>query len=231
MPGIASFSEAYAIQNEVFRRDDQAVAWKLGGVNAATRKAFQVDGTYAGPVAADRIMSARPAMAATDFGIQSRGELEILVRLGDIHGFYDGRISVDDVIAAIAPCMECPASVLNFPEDGVCALIADCCAAGTIIHGEWMPWQAYEAVCSKDAVILSSDNGILAEGNYGALIDGVAGIVQSFCDLARRYSLPVKTGDLIATGGITPCVPLPHGQMMTASFTGLGDFSFMVQER
>ena len=230
MPSIASFNEAYAIQGEVFCRDDQAVAWKLGGVNAATRQAFRVDGTYAGPVAADSIMFARPIMHPNDFSIQCQGELEILVRLGDVEAFYRGELLVDDVIASIAPAMECPASVLTFPEDGVFALIADCCAAGSIVHGEWMPWQAFESTQPNDEVRLLTDRGIIAEGVYANLIDGVAGIVQSFCDLARHYSLPVKAGDLIATGGITPCVALPHGQMITASFAGLGDFSFMVQE-
>lgn len=229
-PSIRDFADAYAVQNEVFKRDDKAVAWKLGGVNAATRQAFQVDGTYAGPVAADSIMPARPIMHPNDFGIQCQGELEILVRLGDVAAFYRGELSVDDVIAAIAPAMECPASVLAFPEDGVFALIADCCAAGSIVQGEWMPWQAFESTQPNDAVRLLSDSGILAEGVYANLIDGIAGIVQSFCDLARQYSLPVNAGDLIATGGITPCVALPHGQMITASFTGLGHFSFMMQE-
>jgi len=229
-PSMRDFADAYAVQNEVFKRDDQAVAWKLGGVNAATREAFQVDGTYAGPVAADRIMPARPIMHPNDFGIQCQGELEILVRLGDVAAFYRGELSVDDVITGIAPAMECPASVLALPEDGVFALIADCCAAGSVVHGEWVPWQAFESTQPNEAVSLFSDNGMLAEGVYANLIDGVAGIVEGFCDLARQYCLPVKAGDLVATGGITPCVALPHGRLITASFTGLGVFSFMVKE-
>jgi 2-keto-4-pentenoate hydratase len=229
-PGIHDFADAYAVQKKVFKRYDQVVAWKLGGVNVATRQAFQVDGTYAGPLAADGIMPAQPIMHPNNFGIQCQGELEILVRLGDVQTFNCGELSVDDVITAIAPAIECPASVLAFPEDGVFALIADCCAAGSVVHGEWMPWQAFENTQPNDAVSLFSDSGILAEGVYNNLIDGVAGIVQSFFDLARQYSLPVKAGDLIATGGITPCVALPHGQLITASFTGLGDFSFLVQE-
>lgn len=229
-PSIHDLADAYAVQNEVFKRDDQTVAWKLGGVNVVTRQAFQVDGTYAGPLAADSIMPARPIMHPDNFGIQCQGELEILVRLGDVQAFYRGELLVDDLITAIAPAIECPASVLAFPEDGIFALIADCCAAGSVVHGEWMPWHAFENTQPNDAVSLSSDSGILAEGAYNNLIDGVAGVVQSFFDLASQYSLPVKAGDLISTGGITPCVALPHGQLITASFTGLGIFSFMVQE-
>ena len=224
------FTDAYAVQNVIFMHDGQVVAWKLGGVNNTTRQAFNVEGTYAGPVAADNIMPARPTMHPNNFGKQCQGELEILVKLGDIPAFFSGELSVDDIISEFAPAIECPASVLAFPKDGVFALIADCCAAGSIVHGEWMPWKAFEGTQPNDTVSLFSDNEILAKGVYSNLIDGVAGVVQSFCDLARQYSLPVKPGDLISTGGITPCVALPHGQMLTALFTGLGDFSFMVQE-
>lgn len=229
VPAFSSFAEAYAIQCSVFQRDDRAIAWKLGGVNHWTRKAFQVERIYAGPVSHEAIIPVEPIMAPQDCGIQCHGELEILVRLGDINAFTDGNITIDEVISAIAPALECPASVLKFPDDGIYTLIADCCGAGTIIHGEWLPWRAYEDIHPSDNVILSSDSEVLAKGIYENLIDGVANIVKSFCALAHEHDLPVKPGDLIATGGITPCVPLPHDQILTVSLSGLGDFSFMLR--
>ena len=76
----------------------------------------------------------------------------------------------------------------------------------------------------------SSDRKMPAEGVYANLIDGVTDNVQSFYDLAQKYSLPLKADDLIAAGGIAPCIALLLRQMITASFAGLGGFSFMVQE-
>lgn len=229
-PEISSFEEAYNIQKLLFTRDDRNIAWKLGGVNIQTREAFNVVDTYGGPISADRIMQACNQMKPMDFGIQCQGELELLVKLGDVDRFLQNQITIDALINSIAPAIECPASVLSFPKDGIFALIADCCAAGTLIHGDWLQWNAYDKVIHSDQVTLYNEQTVLAKGVYGNLIGGIANIVESFIRLAKKHQLPIKSGDMICTGGITPCVKLPKHGKLKVSFSKLGQFSFTIRE-
>lgn len=227
LPALSSDAEAYKIQNIVCPRGPDRVAWKLGGVNQATRSAFNVDRVYAGPIAADQIGAVEPRMPATGFGLQCQAELEVVVKLTD--AVTDPQASAADIICEIAPALECPASVLSHPQSGVLALIADGCAAGSLVLGAWRAAEQEFLEHFSGSVSLSADGIEIASGRYENLVDGLVGTVLAFLDLAAEYELPVKPGDLVSTGGLTPCVPLPVGQKLQAGFAGLGDFSFQIE--
>ena len=222
VPVLADLQTAYAVQNKIFRSNTSPTIWKLGGVNHVTRAAFNVESTYAGPVANNQIFPFHETMLPSCFGMQCQAELELLVRLND--NFQNTSATSFDV----APALECPATVLNFPEDGVLALIADCCAAGTVVHGPWRNCFLDDLCALEGAATLSDDTRVLAQGTYSELIDGLAGCVAGFLALAREYNLPVRAGDMVSTGGLSPCVGLPHQTRLSVAFPGFDTINFEI---
>ena len=228
VPALASQAAAYEVQRKVFQPGKNPTVWKLGGVNKATRSAFNFNATYAGPISGDAIFPLCAKMQPADFGRQCQAELELLVRLDELHVSDVSDRALVDAKFNVAPALECPATVLNFPQDGVLALIADCCAAGTLVHGPWQQYNLTDLGKLQGAVSLSTDATVLTEGSYAQLIDGLAGCVASFLTLAQTFDCPVRAGDLVSTGGLTPCVKLPLNTGLRAIFPGFDDLNFEI---
>ena len=225
MPSLADFNDAYQVQKTLLKRGAHEICWKLGGVNIATREAFATDSVYAGPLAHDAIISAHKAVTIDAFGPNCQGELEVLVMLGDVDAYWNGDRTLDQLIVKVAPAIECPATMLDFPKNGLLALIADCCAAGTVIHGDWKSWKEFDSALSHAPVELIADGTVLATGYSTNLIGGIKQTIKDFMQLAKTQGLDVRSYDLVSTGGLTPCVNLPQAAHYQVNFPGLNNFS------
>lgn len=225
MPSLADLNDAYQIQKNLLKRGANEICWKLGGVNIATRQAFATESLYAGPLEHDAIISADKVVTIDAFGPNCQGELEVLVMLGDVDAYWNSEISIDQLMLKVAPAIECPATMLDFPKNGLLALIADCCAAGTVIHGDWKSWKEFDSALSHLPIELIADDSLLATGYYTNLIGGIKQTIKDFMQLAKTQGLDVRSYDLVSTGGLTPCVQLPQASHYQVNFPGLNNFS------
>lgn len=178
-------------------------AWKLGGTNPGSRAAFRVDRLYYGAIAQDEILHAPsqgrlavPGLALAEL----KGEAEIALRIS-----ADGR-GWD----AWCVALEMPASpIVGLVDLGVVALVADRCAAGSLVLGPLQegPLPGPQARLRQDI-----DGTPTGEGTVALLTAPLADLLIEFLEMAREHGAPVAPGQWVATGGITPCLPYRPGQ-------------------
>ena len=184
-------------------------AWKLGGTNEATRQAFNVSTLYFGPLYTDEVFAADQPMELPL--LQTQAEVEIAIRIG-VNGF--------DAWCFAAELPSCP--LRNVAASGVATLVADRCGAGALILG---PVRRLAEGWSGD-ITLNIGGAAVARGHADRLIADPIAIAAQFVGLARRYGFAPKQGDWIATGGLTPCVPIPRTGAVTVAVDGRPEFTF-----
>lgn len=197
----ASLDAAYAaIAAQTGRTPDVWRAWKLGGSNHASRAAFGVDRLYYGAIHEDEILTTPDRAPGFDL-IGLQGEVEIALRLG-----ADGATPDAWCVA-----LEMPASpVTNLPGAGVAVLVADRCAAGALLLGPAQPMDTLSTMASA-TFSLQADGETIATGSWQDLVAPPSACLADFIELAAGHGIAPRPGDWVATGGITPCKPLPEG--------------------
>ncbi len=222
--------QAYEVQENVRRLSRQNVgAWKIGGSNEPTRQIFKTDEIYFGSIPLEEVNAAAhvPIVSAS-----CRGEAEIAFKFNSqIETLVAPMVSVDEVhacIESVAACIELPLSyVEDIPAYGLNVLLADNCAAGSLVHGDFVLHEgmSFEA---EQPVTIRVKSGVLAAGVFGNLIGGPLQVLYEFINLAVEHKLPLRSGHIVATGGLTSCVKLPLNEVITVDFGALGVFDFQL---
>ena len=228
-----SLSEAYALALENAAAIGAVGAWKLGGTNAATRELFATDEAYFGPVFAAHVHEATANLVLGQAGF-THGELELCFRLSE--GVNDpGALgnpveNLQDLIEELYLGVEFPWSPFDPPSDGLKVLVADCCASGALVVSRG---NLAGDAAGAQAVRLTVDgeNGVeeLAIGSTSNILGGPMQALADFLVLAQAHGVQLQPGQLVATGGCTPCVELPRGKTLRADFGAFGSFEFSLQ--
>ncbi|MBJ3778774.1 hypothetical protein [Acuticoccus mangrovi] len=223
--------EAYAVARQCFdaKHAVDVASYKLGGTTPGTQAAFATETAYFGALAASEIWTcgeARPIFRLPDF----RGEAEIAVRLArDVSAEEVADLVADDTLFdAFAPALEAPWSVVrNLPEAGLPALLMDCCAVGLLFLGTPRP---IDAAAMEAPLAIVVEGEIRAEGKAatGLVMPPMAAALAGMKEMAR-YGMRLAAGQWISTGGITPCVDLPHGVPAELRFGGVPEFQVVVE--
>jgi len=184
---------------------DRWAAWKLGGTNAASRAAFQVERLYYGAIARDEILFF-PHHAPGASLVELKGEVEIALRIAPDGYSHD----------AWAIALEMPASPLvDLVDLGVVALVADRCAAGSLVLG---PIRTGLLPQPDDPVSQDVDGVRMSDGAPSRLTAPPETLLHEFLALAREHGAPVSPGDWVATGGMTACITYEPGQHVVVRF-------------
>jgi len=217
-------SQAYAIQNEVVQElGFKVLAWKLGGTNPKTQANFDCTSAYLGPIFS--LGDEKPAFFDS---AAPRGEAELTFRLSDKIRSLDSNGIKGDPMAyfdAVYPSLEMPYSRINdFHEVGMLPLVADLCGTGHLVVGD-----------AKHLALLQEHENIpvrigpqeqpLACGSSLELVGGYQAALVDFLKLVLKYDIQIEAGQLVASGGVTPCVYLPVNNGVEIDFSSLGCLS------
>jgi len=233
----ATIEDAYRlVRAEIADDPKYGNAWKLGGTTESTRRTFNVDRLYFGPLHDSEILL-RPSQAPGKKLFELKGEAEIALRitekLGDpsrLTEQYINTAPLAELFDAWCITLELPSSpVENLVESGVNALIADRCASGCLVLGTQYSIDT-AADWNKAPLRIEQDGAVLAEGSVDMLVDAPDVCARQFLKEARRVGFIPKPGDWISTGGLTPCVKLALGGTVLVVFKGLEVINFIVTD-
>jgi len=221
----ADLNDAYRRVRDATKHDAAfGAAWKLGGTTPTTRAAFAVDRVYFGCLHPDEILH-EPRTASLGHLCEVKGEVEIALRLSaradgitpnDLRALRAADVSAQRALFdAWCIALEMPASaILNLPEAGVNALIADRCAVGCLILGAERPLSA-DAWQHKLPIVLEQDGVAIARGDVTNLVASPLECAIDFCLEALAHDFTIRAGQWISTGGLTPCTALACGHRIT----------------
>ncbi|MBO9395288.1 hypothetical protein J7400_01255 [Shimia sp. R9_2] len=174
-------------------------AWKIGGVNAWSRKVFENDEAFFGPLSSEEVCSGRDNISIQ--GLRNPlAEPEIMLQLSkdNTGGWRFSQMGIG---------FELPATVL--PEGLKPELRAQVCdragagalwISGVQAYSEDLLAQNFKVETWLDSRPLATD--ALAQN----VIGGPLGAARDFIALAERYNAPLSHGQWIATGGLSPAV-------------------------
>ncbi|MBH0028543.1 hypothetical protein I6F53_16340 [Pseudoalteromonas sp. SWN29] len=124
------------------------------------------------------------------------------------------------------PSVELPYSKHDLSSIILPDLIRDNCAAGALIIGKEIGWND-SLISDFSGCIELLDNKIpVIEGLYNNLLKSPFNLLTDFLELAKKHNLPLREGQLVATGGISPCVEINAKKKYQVNFNHLGTFSF-----
>lgn len=213
---IESLAEAYNIQHQVMQSIDVG-AWKLGGSTSHTQNIFNTKNVYYGPIESSSIFSSDGHIKLPIKIEKPVGEVEVCFVLSAmVHSLEQSQIEQGNVLQYVECArigMELPWSNFNLPEAGLNTLVGDCCASGALILGSLVD----TVDVSTGQIIVASERNILTEGNVSNILGGPLHALKEFLLLAVQHKLLLKPGQVIATGGATPCIPLPIGKQITVT--------------
>lgn len=228
-------SEAYQIQHQNILSTKEAIsAWKLGGTTKTTRDAFQTKSLYYGPVFSSSIYSCdKPIKLGPKF-LEPRGEMELSFKLSSsVANLTTEKLKNQKVffntIQSIYASVELPWSAFPLPEAGLKVLIADHCASGALILGHEIPWRESLVKNLSTDVYMKTESKLLAQGSLSQIIEGPLEALRGFLFLALDQKIPLKSGQIVASGGASKCVPLPLDEEITVDFDKLDQFKFLIK--
>lgn len=227
----ADAAAAYALAGQTVAQAGQAVvAWKLGATTAGTRATFRTDTIYFGGLFADELWVAGKSPALVPPPV-FRAEAEIAFRLAldiapDEAAHRAAHAPSDMLFDAWTPALEAPYScIVNIPEAGLEALLADRCAAGALFLGPPRPDVRDAAIDSEIAILIGGVVAAAATAPKALLMSPIEA-ARGFVAEAGRQGTPLARGQWISTGGITPCIDLPSdGTAITLAFGGTEVFT------
>ena len=205
-------------------------AWKLGGTTQPVRDIFGISMPFYGPLGGHEVFENGEPVNLPPLP-SPVAEPEIAVRLSrDVEPQRAQRSDAEvlKTFDAVAPALDLAAVALEDPPtEGVFSLIADRAGAGVILVGNWHHAQMLEKL-NNQSVRLLLNGQERARGSEAALIGGVLGALRDFFAEAAREERTLYEGDVIATGGLSPAMPLGASKNVTAAFDGWDDAHFEI---
>ena len=188
-----NLDDAYKIQKRQWQQCADVAAWKLGGTNFFTKELFKVKELYFGFLSSENIIMD----GDQKFNRFNDFELELCVKTPDDFNL-DLDYSLDDIEGWNKFFgLEFPnTSIVDLPSKGVAHLVADNCAAGSLVISN------VECINPK----LDQYEMFVGQSNpdeYLDLVDNTSNIVKQFLNLSKLYGFEVKGNQYIATGGIS----------------------------
>ncbi|WP_392343949.1 hypothetical protein [Pseudoalteromonas prydzensis] len=221
--------DAYTEQRALNNNYQDVAAWKLGGTNLASSSYFNSEHLFYGPLKNQQVFSCHNKEINTYAHL---AELEITFRLNEkvvTDLFRDNPISsACDFISSVMPSVELPYSRHDLSKISLPELIKDNCAAGALIIGNEVKWDNSLMEQLDGCIKLLENNTSVTEGLYSNLLKSPVDLLTDFLKLAKTHNLPLKEGQLVATGGISPCVEVNAKKKYLADFGQFGSFSFVL---
>lgn len=215
----ATPEQAYAASSSQVR---DVAAWKIGGANPWSRKVFNNQEIFFGPLQEQELVSGAGSLSLQGL-LAPLAEPEVMLEIADWNA-----TTPSARFSRMALGFEIPATVL--PEDlkpELMGQIADRAGAGAI----WLTGiRAFDIACFEQPLLvemqLNADDPIA--GSTENVISGPLGAAAEFFSLALRYDMPLEPGQWIATGGLCPAVPVVPGDRL-ALRSNWGHFTLQLE--
>lgn len=183
-------------------------AWKIGGANPWSRAALGNEEVFFGALFKDEFFVETASVAAG--GLNSPlAEPEIMLEIAD-----SDAATPEAAFARMGLGFEFPASVL--PENCKTRLtgqILDRAGAGALWIGAVQP---FDADCVERPFVseFRHNDAAPVAGSSTDITGGPLGAALEFLGLARRYGAGLAPGQWIASGGLSPAVPVAPGDRL-----------------
>lgn len=212
--------DAYKLVKSFLDGDDRKVAaWKLGGTNSKTQEAFNVGEAYYGPLFTSELFTLMGEHGITPELHLPQGEAELAVRLSSF-GANERNANSNDprlIFDQWAVAIEFPYSVFSdLPSAGVAALVADRCAAGALVLGRSQAGLPPEKFC----VTIDVNGEQESSGTQDAMLVHPIDAALEFRALAFEHGFELDAGQWISTGGLTSCLSMKKGDVVTLKYDG-----------
>ena len=216
-----TLNAAYALGLE---QVPEPAAWKIGGANPWSRQVFSNSEIFFGPLSSREVTVT--AVAAGRYSLSGLvaplAEPEIMLEIGvpEIQGEVNAA-EMPHLFSRMGLGFEIPATVL--PEELKTRLegqVADRAGAGGLWVGDVCDFDPAAAGTDFEA-FFSFNGGPEAVGGSANVFGGPLGSALEFLTLARRYGMPLREGQWIATGGLIPAVKVHSGDRVACRAMGL----------
>ena len=217
-------AEGYAIQAELVRLSGQRVAgWKIAATSVAGQRHINVDGPLAGPLLANRLVSAGSTIDLRRNRMRL-AEAEFAFRMAAPLPPRAAPYTIDDVKAATAsvhPAIEVPDSRYeDVTAVGAPQLIADAACAWCATVGEIGVSNWRDRDLDAHPVAVFKDEQLVAEG-VGGNVGGPLHALTWVANELAAHGGGLRAGDVVITGTCVEPVPIAPGERLRADF---GDF-------
>jgi 2-keto-4-pentenoate hydratase len=222
-------STAYAVQSAglAMRLDagERIIGGKLGFTSKAMQKAMGVPSPNYGWLTDAMVRTGVVSLAEL---IHPKVEPEVAFRLGS--DLDDADTAASDVLAAttgVAPCLEIVDSRFTDFKFGPLDNIADNSSAGQIVIGDWtdLPTARLDLV----GVVVTVDGEVAASAAGAAALDHPAEAVAWMARAVAGSQRPLKSGDVVISGGLTSPIDLTQDQVVHLEIDRVGACEFKVR--
>jgi 2-oxo-3-hexenedioate decarboxylase len=207
---------AYRIQHELIAhriaRGERLVGCKLGFTSKAKMAQMGVSEIIVGQLT-DAMQVDDAASVELSRFIHPRIEPEIAFRLGREVGGND----IVDCVDAVAPALEIIDSRYRDFRFSLPDVIADNTSAAAFVVGEWQPVRDVADLPVRMLV----DGTEVEAGSTAAILGHPMYALEQLVELAAKYGIRLRAGDVILAGAATAAVPF-GAQRVVADVGGLG---------
>lgn len=201
-----TLEQAYAVSRAQVL---DVAAWKIGGANPWSRKVFDNQEVFFGPLGKRELFSETDTISLRGL-VAPLAEPEVMLEIADWRA-----LSPVAQFGRMALGFEIPAAVL--PQDlkpELTGQISDRAGAGAL----WLTGiRAFDLTFFENPflieMVLNEQEPIV--GSTENVISGPLGAAGEFFALAQRYDMPLEAGQWIATGGLCPAIPVQSGDRLT----------------
>lgn len=220
-PDPLELADAYAVQLALlelrYADGERRTGPKLGFTSKAKMTQMGVSEIIAG-VLTDAMLIGDGADVDLGRFIHPRIEPEVAFRLGrDV----DAANSIVEALDAVAPGLEIIDSRYRDFRFDLASVVADNTSAAGYVLG---PWQSLPEELGEREVQLTVDGVVVESGSTSAILGHPLEALRALQDMAARYDIPLRAGDVILAGAATAAASFGAG-LVTAQVAGLGPVS------
>jgi 2-keto-4-pentenoate hydratase len=198
----ATLTGAYAV---ALRQVTTIDGWKIGGANPWSKAAIGNTEIFAGPLVPDEVVRSNEAIAVSHL-VGPLAEPEIVLELGDCD-----RPGATPAFARMGLGIEIPSSVLPEPlKSTVIGQVSDRAGAGVLKVGALQAFSA-DVLSQEFEIAFQHNDAAPVVGTSCSVFGGPLGAAMEMLRLAKVYGWPLRSGQLVATGGLCRAVAIKPG--------------------
>ncbi len=225
----STIAEGYRIQVAALPLIEEGlgpqVGWKIGATSPAMQARLGMLTPAAGALYRDRVLASPAAIALGDF-CKLHVECEIAVRLGrNLAGRRGGHMieSVAPAVTAVMASIELAEHRFVPPlEAGMATHVADDFFSCGAIFGEEAPLAALgdPALVAGEIAV---DGREAFAGHASDILGHPLNALAWLADHCAEQGTPLKAGDVVSLGSISPGIPIERACVVRVRFDGLGE--------
>ena len=225
---------AYATADEIVvaleRRWGDVVGYKVGATSTAGQGMLGLTEPFYGRIFAGCVVAGEGPWTVSDG--RSSAEAEVGFVLGADLPPGQGAYSLEAVAAAVArviPLIEInrPAYERPFEVGGLCLIADNGVTQGLVRGGPGVALVDPEAL-AHETVSMVRDGASCADGRASVVLGNPLNALVWLANTLNARGTGLRVGDVVASGAMTPPIPIAAGDRLSAEYSTLGRIEFRV---